>query len=359
MAKQECDLHQSVFGKFATQQCLAAQSKHRDADGRHGRWEMQWKVKVCIGPWLKIASDFIWLLMGSGWTDILCVYVYIYIYHMMYMTYVPILIVGFSFWCVWAMAMLPPVCLIWNQKFIVFYFLTSWLQIPKQKMLSHMFFNFYGIVFYFQSSGQVTKKILNLNYIYTWMFQGSEQMGYNLYPTYKWGIYWGEITHWSDHLWSIHFQRDIQVRGPDDSLTKTPVGVDGKTTELTDSWSPNHWSSSHTSDRAAYALEDPAVFVRMAFIHGSKAQKTHKKSKRIFFSGEKKVVLKKKCAANFWTDIFRRSIHRKQKNTHHHLSVLKIPVPWCVPSKDAQRQISKLVAHLITDITRSLAASLS
>lgn len=39
--------------------------------------------------------------------------------------------------------------------------------------------------------------------------------------------------------------------------------------------------------------------------------------------------------------------------------VLKIPVPWCVPSKDAQRQISKLVAHLITDITRSLAASLS
>lgn len=44
------------------------------------------------------------------------------------------------------------------------------------------------------------------------------------------------------------------------------------------------------------------------------------------------------------------------KKTHiTTLLCLKSPVPWCVPSKDAQRQISKLVAHLITDITRSLA----
>ena len=27
----------------------------------------------------------------------------------------------------------------------------------------------------------------------------------------KWGITWGEITHWSGHHWSIHFQRDIQA----------------------------------------------------------------------------------------------------------------------------------------------------
>ena len=30
-------------------------------------------------------------------------------------------------------------------------------------------------------------------------------------PTYKWDINWGEITHWSDHHRSDHFQRDIQV----------------------------------------------------------------------------------------------------------------------------------------------------
>ena len=150
--------------------------------------EMQWKVKVCIGPWLKIAFDFIWLLMGSGWTDTLCLCMYMYY---KYMTYVPILIVGFSFWCVWAMVMFPPVCLKWNQKFLFFYFLTSWLQIPKQKMLSNSCFNFYGIVFYFQSSGQVTKKKLNLNYILGCPKEVS-----------KWGIPWGEIPHWSDHLWS-------------------------------------------------------------------------------------------------------------------------------------------------------------
>ena len=33
-------------------------------------------------------------------------------------------------------------------------------------------------------------------------------------PTYKIGIFLGvEKTHWSDHLWSQHFQRDVQARG--------------------------------------------------------------------------------------------------------------------------------------------------
>ena len=27
-----------------------------------------------------------------------------------------------------------------------------------------------------------------------------------LLPTYTWGVPWGEITHWSVHLWSIHFR---------------------------------------------------------------------------------------------------------------------------------------------------------
>ncbi len=35
--------------------------------------------------------------------------------------------------------------------------------------------------------------------------------GLNLTYTYKGGIPWGEITHWSDHLWSQHFQQDIQT----------------------------------------------------------------------------------------------------------------------------------------------------
>ena len=271
------------------------------------------------------------------------------------MTYVPILIVGFSFWCVWAMVMFPPVCLKWNQKFLFLYFLTSWLQIPKQTEPQFLWDCFLFSIIW----ASYKKKILNLNYILGCPKEVSKWViTYNLLIN---GVFLGVITHWSDHLWSWlptgHPSKGARWNwGRENSLTKTPRGVDGK----------NHRAHGqlitqslilvpHFGQGSICPWGSCRIDVRMAWTWLQTTKKTHTKSKRFFFSGEKKKgCSQKKYAANFWTDIFRRSIHPDIYTTSPPFCVF-IPVPWCVPSKDAQRQISKLVAHLITDITRSLA----
>ena len=138
------------------------------------------------------------------------------------MTYVPILIVGFSFWCVWAMVMFPPVCLKWNQKFLFLYFLTSWLQIPKQTEPQFLWDCFLFSIIW----ASYKKKILNLNYILGCPKEVSKWViTYNLLIN---GVFLGVITHWSDHLWSWlptgHPSKGARWNwGRENSLTKTPV----------------------------------------------------------------------------------------------------------------------------------------
>ena len=179
---------------------------------------MQWKVKVCIGPWLKIAFDFIWLLMGSSWTDILCVYVYIlYVYDIC--TY-------FDCWFFILMCLSHgdvPSSLSEMEPKIPLSLLSHILASNSQTNRASISMGLFSI---FNHLGKLQKKILNLNYILGCPKEVSKWViTYNLLIN---GVFLGVITHWSDHLWSWlptgHPSKGARWNwGRENSLTKTPV----------------------------------------------------------------------------------------------------------------------------------------